>query len=97
MLPLPGNGTPVSMGEGWTPLIAVTYSGRTIYCKSDFLNPTGSFKDRGTSVIVSAIKSMGIEDVVEDSVGKCSSIRSRGIRHFPGCAPKFLLPPMRLR
>lgn len=73
MLPLPPNGTPVSMGEGWTPLIAASYCGRNIYCKLDFLNPTGSFKDRGTSLIVSAVKAFGIAHVVEDSSGNAAA------------------------
>lgn len=73
MLPLPPNGTPVSMGEGWTPLIASAYCGRNIYCKLDFLNPTGSFKDRGTSLIVSAVKAWDIEHVVEDSSGNAAA------------------------
>lgn len=73
LLPLPENATPISMGEGWTPLIPVRYRERNIYCKLDFLNPTGSFKDRGTSVIVSAVKSFGIEHVVEDSSGNAAA------------------------
>ena len=73
MLPLPPNGEPISMGEGWTPLIAAAYCGRNMYCKLDFLNPTGSFKDRGTSVIVSAVKALGIKHVVEDSSGNAAA------------------------
>ncbi|TAH50088.1 MAG: pyridoxal-phosphate dependent enzyme [Chloroflexota bacterium] len=73
LLSLPENTTPISMGEGWTPLIAVPYRGRNIYCKLDFLNPTGSFKDRGTTLIVSAVKAFGIERVVEDSSGNAAA------------------------
>lgn len=72
-LPLPENAAPVSMGEGWTPLIPINYRGHKIYCKLDFLNPTGSFKDRGTSVLVSVVKSLGIEHVVEDSSGNAAA------------------------
>ena len=73
MLPLPENAKPISLGEGWTPLIPVRYREREIFCKLDFLNPTGSFKDRGTSVIVSAVKAFGIEHVVEDSSGNAAA------------------------
>jgi threonine synthase len=73
MLPLPDGGTPVSLGEGWTPLIPIPYRERTIYGKLDFLNPTGSFKDRGTSVIVSAVKALGIDNLVEDSSGNAAA------------------------
>ncbi len=73
LLPLPEHATPISLGEGWTPLIPLPYRERNIYCKLDFLNPTGSFKDRGTSVIVSAVKAFGIEHVVEDSSGNAAA------------------------
>lgn len=73
LLPLPENAPPYSLGEGWTPLIPVRYREREIFCKLDFLNPTGSFKDRGTSVIVSAVKALGIEHVVEDSSGNAAA------------------------
>lgn len=42
----------VTLGEGWTPL--VKFSGN-VYFKLEGLNPTGSFKDRGSTVLVSAI------------------------------------------
>lgn len=73
LLPLPENASPISMGEGWTPLIPIDYRGRNIYCKLDFLNPTGSFKDRGTSVLVSVVKSLGIDHLVEDSSGNAAA------------------------
>ncbi len=73
MLPLPSGAKPYSMGEGWTPLIPLDYDGLTIHCKLDFLNPSGSFKDRGTTVIVSAVKSFGYPHVVEDSSGNAAA------------------------
>lgn len=72
-LPLPEHAVPMSLGEGWTPLIATEYGRRRIYCKFDFLNPTGSFKDRGTTVIVSAVKAQGIDGLVEDSSGNAAA------------------------
>ena len=42
----------VSLGEGWTPLIKFSDSA---YFKLDHLNPTGSFKDRGSTVLISAL------------------------------------------
>lgn len=99
MLPLPENASPVSMGEGWTPLIPVSYSGHQIYCKLDFLNPTGSFKDRGTTVLVSAAKAMGIADLVEDSSGNAAASLA-GYSAFGGLRAKIFAPahasPMKL-
>lgn len=64
---------PVSLGEGLTPLIPVTIDDVEILCKLEFLAPTGSFKDRGTTVLVSALRSWGIGEVVEDSSGNAGA------------------------
>ncbi len=37
----------ISLGEGFTPLVETEVYDRTILCKPEFMNPTGSFKDRG--------------------------------------------------
>ncbi|MEM3622325.1 MAG: pyridoxal-phosphate dependent enzyme [Candidatus Bathyarchaeia archaeon] len=42
----------ITLGEGWTPL--VNFSGN-VYFKLESLNPTGSFKDRGSAVLFSAL------------------------------------------
>ncbi len=72
-LPLPTNAVPVSMGEGYTPLVETHLDGRRFLSKLDFVMPTGSFKDRGSSVIVSALCHMGITRVVEDSSGNAAA------------------------
>jgi threonine synthase len=59
----------VSLDEGFTPLLEVDLEGRRVLVKGDHQFPTGSFKDRGASVLVSKIKELGITDVVEDSSG----------------------------
>jgi threonine synthase len=63
----------VSLGEGFTPL--VRFSDKT-YVKLESLNPTGSFKDRGSAVLVSAIqkliKSQG-GFISEDSSGNAGA------------------------
>ena len=63
----------VSLGEGWTPL--VKDSGNT-YFKLEGSNPTGSFKDRGATILISAIhksvKSRG-GYVSEDSSGNAGA------------------------
>ena len=60
---------PISMGEGMTPLIPRTLHGARVHLKCDFMNPTGSFKDRGASVMLSLLKAQGITHVLEDSSG----------------------------
>ncbi len=72
MLTPPGI-VPVSLGEGWTPLIQTHFMGRTIWLKLESLNPTGSFKDRGASLLASVLKARGIQRVHEDSSGNAGA------------------------
>ena len=59
----------VSFDEGFTPLLSVDFDGRSVLIKQDHLFPTGSYKDRGASVLISQAKAMGVTSVVEDSSG----------------------------
>lgn len=60
---------PISMGEGCTPLIRRTLHGAPALLKCEWFMPTGSFKDRGASVMLSLLRAQGIRDVLEDSSG----------------------------
>jgi threonine synthase len=73
MLPIEQGERIVSLGEGFTPLVEANIYGVPILCKLEFLAPTGSFKDRGTTVLVSALRAMGVERVVEDSSGNAAA------------------------
>jgi len=59
----------VSLGEFNTPLI---WRGDVAF-KLDFLNPTGSYKDRGAVTLISYLKEMGISEISEDSSGNAGS------------------------
>ncbi len=61
--------TPISLGEGCTPLIASTFAGSKCLFKLEWFAPTGSFKDRGTSVMLSMLRQQGVTSVLEDSSG----------------------------
>jgi threonine synthase len=63
----------VSLGEGWTPLLAGQWHGAPVHYKLEFMMPTGSFKDRGMTVMVSYLKSRGITHVLEDSSGNAGA------------------------
>ncbi len=63
----------ISLGEGRTPLVEVELYRQKVVCKLEYLAPTGSFKDRGTSILVSALVEMGIKRVVEDSSGNAGA------------------------
>jgi threonine synthase len=63
----------VSLGEGCTPLLRATVDGVPVRVKPEWFNPTASFKDRGTTVMMSVLASQGITDVLEDSSGNGGS------------------------
>ncbi len=73
LLPLPARAEPVTLGEGWTPLVPARIAGSEVFCKLDFLMPSSSFKDRGTTVLTSALKALGIDKIVEDSSGNAAA------------------------
>lgn len=59
----------ITLGEGFTPLLPVNIGGKTIHIKQEQLFPTGSYKDRGASVLMSVAKQLGVDHVVQDSSG----------------------------
>jgi threonine synthase len=63
----------VSLGEGWTPLVDGHWDGAPVRFKLEFMMPTGSFKDRGMTVMVSYLKSRGVDRVLEDSSGNAGA------------------------
>ncbi len=66
---LPVGDDVVTMGEGWTPLLPVTFDGREFLVKQEQLFPTGSYKDRGAAVLMTHLHQLGVKHVVEDSSG----------------------------
>ncbi len=68
---LPVDGTPVSLGEGGTPLVP-SRDGRLRF-KVESANPTGSFKDRGAAVLLTAARTAGSRALVEDSSGNAGA------------------------
>ncbi len=65
--------TRVSFGEGNTPLSTVRLYGRDISLKMDFLCPTGSYKDRGSTVMLSKLREWGLRHIIEDSSGNAGA------------------------
>lgn len=73
VLPILDDTAIVSFDEGFTPLLKVLWSGRTVFIKQDYLFPTGSYKDRGASVLISKVQELGIHEVIEDSSGNAGA------------------------
>ena len=66
---LPPISKKLSLGEGLTPLVERELEGYTQLFKLDYLNPSGSFKDRGSAIAVSFALDFNISDIYEDSSG----------------------------
>lgn len=64
--------TPVTLGEGWTPL---TRSKRhpNLLIKDEGTNPTGSFKARGLALSVTMAKHYGLQHLAVPSAGNAAS------------------------
>jgi len=63
----------VTLGEVTTPMLKRVLQGRAVYLKIDYMQPTGSFKDRGAFVMINKLKELGITEVVEDSSGNAGA------------------------
>lgn len=66
----------VTLGEGWTPLVDAEWEDRPVRFKMESLNPTGSFKDRGAALLVSALRAADVDEVVDDSSGNAGAALS---------------------
>jgi threonine synthase len=63
----------VSMGEGFTPLIQSRFGNRPVQLKLDYLCPSGSYKDRGSAVLLSKLKEWDVRRIIEDSSGNAGA------------------------
>ena len=63
----------VSFNEGFTPMIKENIQGKDIHLKLDYLFPSGSYKDRGATVMISKAKEQGVKRLVEDSSGNAGA------------------------
>lgn len=77
-LPLAADETPVSLGEGLTPLIeapalAAQVGVRRLWIKDEAQNPTGSFKARGMSAAVTRARAAGVPGIVVPTAGNAGA------------------------
>ncbi|TMI52347.1 threonine synthase [Candidatus Bathyarchaeota archaeon] len=59
----------VSAGEGGTPLRKLSSFQGNVWVKDETKNPTGTFKDRGASLAITALSALGVKDLVLSSEG----------------------------
>lgn len=60
----------ITLGEGMTSIIQLD---QDVLLKMDFLMPTLSFKDRGASILIAHCKSIGVDNVIQDSSGNAGN------------------------
>ncbi len=67
--PLPDD--PITLGEGWTPLLNIRRDPYRLFLKNDSLNPTDSYKDRGAAMLINSLG--GARMVIDDSSGNAGA------------------------
>ena len=82
---------PISLGEGCTPLLQRDKGAWRPFFKCEWVNPTGSFKDRGASLMLSFLRQIGVTAVLEDSSGNGGSAIA-GFGAAGGVRVKVLAP-----
>jgi len=78
LMPLFDGEAPVTLGEGWTPLIHATRIGADlglsrVFVKDESLNPTNSFKARGLSAAVTRAAQLGARVLSVPSAGNAAN------------------------
>ena len=78
LMPIFGGEEPVTLGEGFTPLMHASTLGarlglERLYVKDESLNPTNSFKARGQSAAVTRAKGLGVTTVSVPSAGNAGN------------------------
>jgi threonine synthase len=78
LMPLFDGEAPVTLGEGFTPLVHATSLGATLglsrlYIKDESLNPTNSFKARGQSAAITRAKYLGASTIALPTAGNAGN------------------------
>ena len=81
LMPLFDGEAPVTLGEGFTPLLQATSLGGSmgldrLYVKDESLNPTNSFKARGQSAAITRAKYLGATTIALPTAGNAGNAAS---------------------
>jgi threonine synthase len=96
LMPLLPGEDPVTLGEGFTPLIHATRLGAKLgldrlYVKDESLNPTNSFKARGQAAAITRARGLGVTTVSVPSAGNAGNAMA-AYAAKAGLAAKVFLP-----
>ncbi|HOA28958.1 MAG: pyridoxal-phosphate dependent enzyme [Candidatus Cloacimonetes bacterium] len=90
---------------GYTPLIeCANFAAETLYLKFDGVNPSGSFKDRASFLMVAEANRLGIREIVAASTGNaasslaaiCAAAGLQAVIFTPAAAPEAKLVQIRI-
>ncbi|WP_292319167.1 PLP-dependent lyase/thiolase [Caldisphaera sp.] len=79
------------LGEGNTPIVKESINKNDVYFKLEYLNPTGSFKDRGVSYSLQLASQLKYKCSVEDSSGN-TGISTAAFSSRLGIKSKIVIP-----
>lgn len=109
LLPLTDGSEPVTLGEGFTPLLPAPRFGaqaglRNLWIKDEGVNPTGTFKARGAALGFTRLKELGANAVVLPTAGNAGGAwATYGARagmstvvYMPAIAPEINKAEVRL-
>jgi threonine synthase len=96
LMPLFDGETPVTLGEGWTPLLHAARVGASlglsrVFVKDESLNPTNSFKARGLSAAVTRAARLGARVLSVPSAGNAANAMA-AYAAAAGIAAKVFMP-----
>lgn len=96
MLPIFDDEQPISLNEGFTPLVRAERLGRklgltSLYVKDESFNPTNSFKARGQSAAVTRAVALGAKTLSVPSAGNAANAMA-AYAALAGVAAKVFMP-----
>ena len=96
LMPLFDGEQPITLGEGWTPLIHATRLGaelglERLFVKDESLNPTNSFKARGLAAAVTKASHLGAKTLSVPSAGNAANAMA-AYAAAAGIAAKVFMP-----
>ena len=96
LMPLFDGEQPITLGEGWTPLLHARRIGRELgldrlFVKDESLNPTNSFKARGLSAAVTKAAILGAKTLSVPSAGNAANAMA-AYAAAAGLAAKVFMP-----
>ncbi len=96
LMPLLDGETPITLGEGFTPLPHATRLGASLgldrlYIKDESLNPTNSFKARGQSAAITRAKALGAHTISLPTAGNAGNAAA-AYSAAAGLACKVFIP-----